>query len=103
MKTNSVNGSIPKIPPVPSNPAEARKTENGNSLSFGEYLMKALENVNDLQLEADRSAQEFAAGMTDNIHKVMIDSEKAELALQFTLQVRGKILDAYNEIMRMQI
>jgi flagellar hook-basal body complex protein FliE len=47
--------------------------------------------------------EDFAAGRTDNIHQVMIAAEKSDIALQFTMQIRNKILDAYNEIMRMQI
>ena len=50
-------------------------------------------------IQADMCNQ-FAAGKTD---KVLIAVEKADIALQFTLQVRNKIIDAYNEIMRMQI
>ncbi len=71
--------------------------------SFGEYLKDALEKTNELINESDELSAEFAAGRTDNIHQVLIAIEKADMALQFTLQVRSKILDAYNEIMRMQI
>jgi len=39
----------------------------------------------------------------ENLHSVMIDLEKADIALQFTLQVRNRIMEAYNEIMRMQL
>jgi len=56
-----------------------------------------------LELESQALANAFALGKTDNIHQVMIAAEKADIALQFTLQIRNKILDAYNEIMRMQI
>ncbi|MCX7922370.1 MAG: flagellar hook-basal body complex protein FliE [Clostridia bacterium] len=71
--------------------------------NFGEYLKSALDKVNDLQMESEALKNDFAAGKTDNIHQVMIAGEKADLALQFTMQIRNKILDAYNEIMRMQI
>lgn len=72
-------------------------------VSFGEYLKDALGKTNELINESDKLSAEFAAGRTDNIHQVLIAIEKADMALQFTLQVRNKILDAYNEIMRMQI
>jgi flagellar hook-basal body complex protein FliE len=45
----------------------------------------------------------FAIGDIDNIHEVMIAQEKATVALQYTVQIRDKVLEAYNEIMRMQI
>lgn len=73
------------------------------SVSFGDMLKGALEKVNSLQADAENTAIDFASGKIDNIHQVTIAAEKADLALQFTMQVRTKILDAYNEIMRMQI
>ena len=53
--------------------------------------------------EKDITNTYMAAGQIDSLDKIMIDMEKADIALQFTLQVRSKILDAYQEIMRMQI
>ena len=77
---------------------------NGNdSVSFGDYLKQALESVNNLQNDSQKLTDSFAVGKTDNIADVMIASEKADIALQFTMQIRNKILDAYSEIMRMQI
>lgn len=72
-------------------------------IPFSDYLNEALNNTNNLLLKADNLANDFAAGRTDNIHQVAIAAEKADIALQFTMQVRNKILDAYSEIMRMQI
>lgn len=80
---------------------ETDKTDT--SIPFSEYLDEALQNTNQLLLESDRIAADFAAGRTDNIHQVQIAAEKADIALQFTMQIRNKIMDAYNEIMRMQI
>jgi len=70
---------------------------------FSEYLKNAVKETNTLLLESEKLADQFAAGRTDNIHEVLIAAEKASIALQFTTQIRNKILDAYNEIMRMQI
>ena len=63
----------------------------------------SLNKVNDLQLESAELTNDFATGKTDNIHQVLIAGEKADIALQLTMQIRTKILDAYSEIMRMQI
>jgi flagellar hook-basal body complex protein FliE len=73
------------------------------SVPFSQYLKDAMKEVNSLILDSERLADDFAAGRTDNIHQVLIAAEKADIALQFTMQIRNKILDAYNEIMRMQI
>jgi len=72
-------------------------------IPFSEYLKEAISNTNQLLLDSDKIADEFAAGMVDDIHQVEIAAQKADIALQFTMQIRNKIMDAYNEIMRMQI
>ncbi|HHW47992.1 MAG TPA: flagellar hook-basal body complex protein FliE [Clostridiaceae bacterium] len=76
---------------------------NDAAVSFIDYLNSALEKTNNLIIESEKLAEDFAAGRTDNIHQVLIAAEKADIAFQFTVQIRNKILDAYNEIMRMQI
>ena len=77
--------------------------DGNSSLSFTDLLRQSLVKVNNLQQEADDLATSFAIGETDNIHQVMIASQKAEIALQLATAVRTKIMDAYTEIMRMQI
>ena len=77
--------------------------ENGLNVSFTDILKAGIGQVNSLQMEADDLAAQFAAGETDNIHGVLIAGEKADIALQLATAVRSKILDAYQEIMRMQI
>ena len=77
--------------------------ENGINVSFTDLLKEGLGQVNSLQLASDDLAAKFAAGETDNIHEVMIAGQKADIALQLATAVRSKILEAYQEIMRMQI
>ena len=77
--------------------------EDGINVSFTDMLKAGLENVNNLLLEADSLAADLAAGKTDNIHEVLIAGEKADIAFQLATAIRSKILDAYQEIMRMQI
>jgi len=75
----------------------------GGGPSFSEFLSGAIINVNDLQIESDKQKQDFAAGKTDNIQDVMIAMEKADIGFQMALQIRNKVLEAYQEIMRMPI
>jgi flagellar hook-basal body complex protein FliE len=77
------------------------KTADGQG--FADYLTGALGKLDELQRQADISSIGLATGDIQNLHQVMIDTQKAEIALQFTLQIRNKIIDAYQEIMRMQI
>lgn len=101
MSVEGVKGFTNKIPAA-FNERE-RNGVNENTVPFIDYLTNALNKTNNLIVEADKLSEDFAAGKTDNIHQVLIAAEKANIALQFTLQVRNKIIDAYNEIMRMQI
>lgn len=72
-------------------------------VNFSEYLNSALMKVTNLESQSNQLKEDFALGKTDNISEVLIAGEKANVALQFTMQVRNKIMDAYSEIMRMQI
>ena len=72
-------------------------------LSFGELLGEQLKEVDRLEKEADELTQKFLIGEIQDLHEVTIAAEKANLALQLTVQVRNKLLEAYQEISRMQI
>lgn len=76
---------------------------NAMTPSFGQTLQAALGQVSDLQQKAGEQTRAFAAGQTSDIHSVMIASEQASVALQLTAQVRNKIVDAYQEVMRMSM
>ena len=71
--------------------------------TFGEVLADALKKTNELQLESDEMNAALAAGRADDISQVVVAGQKAELAIQLTLQVRNRVTSAYQEIMRMQV
>lgn len=75
----------------------------GSGESFFSYLKDALNDVDDLQKEAAASGQRLALGDEEYLHNTVIAYEKANLALQLTIQVRDKIVEAYQEIMRIQM
>ena len=89
MKVNSM-ASMPKLTMANATkkPTEIKGTRN---------------KVNDLQHESSKKTEDFITGVSDDIHSVIIAGSKADLALQMTLQVRNKVMDAYKEIMNMQI
>lgn len=70
---------------------------------FSAVLSKALQQVETDQVVAREAAQKLATGEVKDIAEVMIASEKATLSLALTLQVRNKLLEAYQEIMRTQL
>lgn len=71
--------------------------------NFGEFLTEALGEVNSLQQKAATASYDLAAGKLQDISQVTIATEKANLAMQLTMQVRNKMIDAYQEVMRMQV
>ena len=71
--------------------------------SFGTYLTDALKKTNALQLESDKQNALLAAGRIEDVSQVVIASQKAEIALQLTLQLRNRAMSAYQDIMRMQV
>lgn len=71
--------------------------------SFGDALKESLNEVNNLQLDADKSIEAMVSGENKDIHGTMIALSKADLAFRMTVQVRNKVLDAYQEVMRMQV
>jgi len=71
--------------------------------AFGGVLEQALDTVNDMQTRADRLTEKLAAGEVRDIHQVMIAVEQVNIALQLTMQVRNKVIESYQEIMRMQV
>ena len=71
--------------------------------SFGEFLVDSLKKANELELESERLNAALAAGRIEDISQVVVASQKAEIALQLTLQLRNRATQAYQEIMRMQV
>ncbi|MDY6821182.1 MAG: flagellar hook-basal body complex protein FliE [Deferribacterota bacterium] len=75
----------------------------GEKLDFGEILKEAVNSVNNAQLNADSAVKKVLQGETQNIHETMIVLQKAETSLQMLLEVRNRLLEAYQEIMRTQL
>ena len=71
--------------------------------SFGEFLSDSLKEVNTLKKQSEVANMKLAAGQVEDISEVVIAGEKASIAVQLTMQVRNKMVEAYEEIMRMQV
>ncbi|HLR16134.1 MAG TPA: flagellar hook-basal body complex protein FliE [Bacillota bacterium] len=71
--------------------------------SFANTLKEAIAQVNTDQKVADVKTEMLISGDDVDLHEVMIASQKASITLETTVQVQKKMIDAYNEIMRMQI
>lgn len=104
--------SISMTPIIPLEPINqiALKTSPGSEegtqkagQDFSDFLKDALRQVNVLQKNADAASLQLASGQVDDLSSVMIALEKANLSLSLTVVTRDKVLDAYNQIIRMQI
>ncbi len=67
---------------------------------FGAVLGDALKEVNQMQLDADKAIEDLVTGKSNNLHETMITLSKAEIAFKLTMQVRNKVMEAYQEVMR---
>ncbi|UOR12729.1 flagellar hook-basal body complex protein FliE [Halobacillus amylolyticus] len=70
---------------------------------FANSLKEAINQVNDAAVASDVKTKALARGEVDDLHDVMITSQKASITMQTTIEVRNKVIDAYKEIMRMQV
>jgi flagellar hook-basal body complex protein FliE len=99
MKDLSIDSSYT----IPKKVSDRIKKDTGAEKSFGQFLKASIEEVNRLQGEANHAIEELATGQTKNIHETMIALEKAEISFKLMLQVRNKIIEAYQEVMRMSV
>ena len=82
---------------------ELKTNESSETKSFGDFLADSLSKVNSLQQDANVAMQRLASGDSKNLHETLLAVERADIALKQMNQVRMKVIDAYKEIMKMQI
>ncbi len=102
--------NTPIRPPGPGDITQAgsiigggSKAKNVEGESFSNTLKKVVEDVNSLQNEMDTKIEQFSTGEIEDIHEVMIAVEEASTAMEFMLEIRNKIVEAYQEVMRMPV
>ncbi|HTN72824.1 MAG TPA: flagellar hook-basal body complex protein FliE [Methylomirabilota bacterium] len=83
-----------------SNSKPAKETQQGD---FSTHLKNALGDVNDLQQKADQAIQQLVGEGKGDLQETMIALEKADVSFRLMMQIRNKVLEAYQEIMRMQV
>ena len=71
--------------------------------SFANILSEAFSTAEQADIADKTSAIELLTGQSDDLSGLLLDAQKAELSLNLALQIRNKVIDAYNEIMRMQV
>jgi flagellar hook-basal body complex protein FliE len=96
------------LPPFPSATLGGAATYGAPSAGkaldgFGQSLTQALDSLSRLQQEADVKTVQLAAGEPVELHDVMIAQDQATLGFQLAVQVRNKLVEAYQDVMRMQL
>ena len=99
MKDITLLSHLKALTPTPAAGAVQQAPASG----FAEAFKNAVEQVNEAQKGADQAIQKVATGESHNLHETMIALEKADISLRTMVQVRNKVIDAYQEIMRMQV
>lgn len=97
-----IEGSIPNLSPSISS-TQKPQLEIQDGPDFGEMLMDVLKEVNANQQQARGMQNDFMTGQPVEIHDLMIAMEKASVSMQLTMTVRNKLLEAYQEVSRMQV
>ncbi len=88
------------------NKLETGKSRNDNEdtgVDFAKLLKDSIKEVNNAQLAADEAVQKVLNGETQDIHETMITLQKADVSLKLMMEVRNKLIEAYQEIMRTQV
>lgn len=80
-----------------------RKGPGSEMPGFGKVLSEALNEVDAAQKTSNDQVQKVLSGDIQDVHSAMIALQKADLSFQMMVQVRNKLIDAYHEIMRMQV
>jgi len=91
------------VKPSVGNPISRKPEPPSNSVSFGNMLTDSIKQVNRLQVEADSSINDLTTGKQPDIHRTMIAMEKASISFELLMQIRNKVISAYDSIMRMPI
>jgi flagellar hook-basal body complex protein FliE len=100
MPVSSIGGALGGLPTLPTSGAAKAAAP---AADFGSALKDAVGALGDLSAQADASTMKLATGQPVDIHEVMLNTEQASLGFSMALQVRNKLIDAYQEVMRMSV
>lgn len=101
--------NLPQLPPLgpvsgaskPGAGAGSQGQEGG--VAFGDLLKQALQEVNQASTQSEEEARNLMTGEGADMHTAMLAVQKADLSFQMMMAVRSKLIDAYREVMRMQM
>lgn len=101
---DEIQGQPLHIKPVMPNsilPGGTQNVSKGNGPSFFDTLNNSIKEINDMQVNANQQVEKLASGEIKDVHQVMIAAQEASLAFSTMMQIRSKIVSAYQEISKM--
>lgn len=100
--SNMIFPGLPNFPTAPTSPTAPTGADDATGGGFGSVLHQAIDKVGELRSDSDKQIGELVQGNRQDIHNVMIAVEKADVAFQLMMQVRNKIVNAYQEVSKLQ-
>jgi flagellar hook-basal body complex protein FliE len=101
MSVNAISSAAgPLIAP---GAASSTQSASAGSAPFGNLVEKFLGNVNQNREQTANSVRDLAMGKTDNLHEIMLQAAQSDLSFRLVLEIRNRLTDAYQEIMKMQV
>ncbi|RDI75977.1 fliE: flagellar hook-basal body complex protein FliE [Gaiella occulta] len=95
--------SVPSLPGIGGLEAPGAGAPASGPSGFADVVADKIERVQELEREASAQSRAVATGMSDDLAGALLGVQQADLALQFATQVRNKAVEAYQEVMRMQV
>jgi flagellar hook-basal body complex protein FliE len=99
---NTISSGLPILPVTPPTSPTAPAGPAGQEGGFGDTLKNAISQVDQLHQDSQTEISELLHGDRQDLHNVMIAVEKADIAFQLMMQVRNKIVNAYQEVSKLQ-
>lgn len=100
---NPLDLNIKPVESIKQPPAAPGAAQAAGESSFLDTLRQQIDSLIEITNEAESMQQQFALGQVDDINAVVLAVQKADLALNFALELRNKVVEAYQEVSRMQI
>ena len=100
MAITPITSAIPTLPSAPTAPATGVVKPDA---TFTDVITGLLKDTNAQQLQADNAVQDLITGQATSVHEVALSVAKADLAFRLVLEIRNRLIDSYQEVMRMQV
>ncbi len=98
-----IDGVLAGAAGLPAGEAAGAGAAKPSGRNFADMLENLVKEADDLQKTSDRTVQDFASGQVEDVHEVMFAMTKADLSFRLMLEVRNKLVEAYQEVMRTQM